>query len=94
MGKTSRRRSATRELERETEDLRKKTAMLPFLLIFGAAWLVFGLAAVGTGIARQEGPAVTAGGAICLLGALMLARALVLRRRVLARLKGLKGEKP
>ena len=86
MGKTSRRKAASRERERETEDLRKKTAMLPFLLIFGAAWLVFGLAALGTGIVRHEGPAMTAGGAICLLGALMLVRALVLRRRVLARL--------
>lgn len=89
MGKTSRRKTAS--LQRETEQLRKQSAMLPFLLIFGGAWLVFGLAALGTGYVRQDPSVYPAGGAIVLLGAIMVVRAILLRRRVLAKLAERKG---
>lgn len=82
MGKTSRRKSES--VQRQAEELRRQSALIPFHLVFGVAWLLFGIVALVYGFSNQDRGALTAGGAVSFLGVLLLGRAVSVRRKVRA----------
>lgn len=78
------------DLRRQQEGLRKQSAMLPFLLIFGAGWFLFGTACVVQGYLIHDNSWLMAGGTVALMGAVLLVRAAWVRRSVLAALGNMK----
>jgi hypothetical protein len=82
MGKTSRRKSDSGQ--RRAEALRKENALFPFHLLFGLAWVLFGLVALVYGFRTREQGALAAGGLVTVLGGFLLVRAVTAWRRVRA----------
>jgi len=82
MGKTSRRKSDSGQ--RRAEAIRKENALFPFHLLFGLAWVLFGLVALVYGFRTREQGALAAGGLVTVLGGFLLVRAVTAWRRVRA----------
>lgn len=97
MGRKSReakvQRRQEQETRRHTEGLRRKSAMLPFLLIFGAGWFLFGTACVVQGYLIRDNSWLLAGGTVALIGAGLLVRAALIRRSILVELGPGAGKK-